>query len=44
MRELTDEETTTMMRLRRFNAQSEKYPSMWPKSRKMLEVRVKGER
>ncbi|GIL80774.1 hypothetical protein Vretimale_9126 [Volvox reticuliferus] len=37
MRDLSDEETTTMMRLRRFNAQSEKYPRMWPQSRKMLE-------
>ncbi|KAG2482249.1 hypothetical protein HYH03_018812 [Edaphochlamys debaryana] len=37
MRDLSNEETTTMMRLRRFNAQSEKYPAMWAKSRKMLE-------
>jgi hypothetical protein len=38
MRDLSDEETTTMMRLRRFNAQSEKYPRMWQQTRKLLEV------
>ncbi|KAG2452263.1 hypothetical protein HYH02_003287 [Chlamydomonas schloesseri] len=37
MRELSDSETGSLMRLRRFNAQSEKYPRMWPRSRKLLE-------
>mgnify|MGYP002788394877 CR=1 FL=1 len=30
MRTLTQEEVVTMMRLRRFNAQNERYPRMWP--------------
>lgn len=38
MRTLTDRETDDLMKLGRFNAQSEKYPKMWPKTRKMLEV------
>lgn len=37
MRTLSSEEIMTMMRLRRFNAQSTKYPAMWPQTRTLLE-------